>query len=130
MKHRCIAAHTRKQEQNLFAIIQGGLDVSEGGLRDQCLREMIARDTPGYAIGGLAGGEDKESFWRVVAHCTAALPAHKPRYLMGVGIRWICWCVCVWGLICLTACFQREQPGGNYVVVVVLLIFCCYCCGV
>lgn len=23
---------------------------------------------PGYAIGGLAGGEDKTSFWRVVAH--------------------------------------------------------------
>lgn len=35
-----------------------------------------------YAIGGLAGGEDKDSFWRVVAQCTAALPEHKPRYVM------------------------------------------------
>ena len=33
----------------------------------KCLAEMIARDTPGYAIGGLAGGESKEAFWKVVA---------------------------------------------------------------
>ncbi|KAE8819042.1 Queuine tRNA-ribosyltransferase [Hordeum vulgare] len=30
-------------------------------------------------------GEDKDSFWRVVAHCTAGLPEDKPRYIMGVG---------------------------------------------
>lgn len=65
---RCIAAHRRPREQNLFAIIQGGLDVSPGGLRDQCLEAMVARNTPGYAIGGLAGGESKDHFWRVVAH--------------------------------------------------------------
>ncbi|CAI7772525.1 unnamed protein product [Closterium sp. NIES-53] len=53
--------------------------------RDICLKGLIDRDLPGYAIGGLAGGEDKESFWRVVAQCTAALPANKPRYVMGVG---------------------------------------------
>jgi len=35
-----------------------------------------------YAIGGLSGGEDKNSFWRVVAQCTAALPENKPRYVM------------------------------------------------
>lgn len=35
-----------------------------------------------YAIGGLAGGESKDSFWRVVAQCTAALPEDKPRYVM------------------------------------------------
>ena len=57
---RCIKAHSRPTEQNLFAIIQGGLDVSEGGLRDICLDAMIARNTPGYAVGGLAGGESKE----------------------------------------------------------------------
>eukprot|EP01041_Mallomonas_annulata_P003614 gene3614-7194_t len=82
---RCIVAHNRPKEQNLFAIIQGGLDTSPGGLRDQCLDAMIERNTPGYAIGGLAGGEDKEQFWRVVAQCTAKLPDDKPRYLMGVG---------------------------------------------
>jgi len=81
---RCIAAHARPTEQNLFAIVQGGLDVR---LRDICLKGLIQRDAslPGYAIGGLAGGEDKSSFWRVVSQCTAALPANKPRYVMGVG---------------------------------------------
>ena len=82
---RCIAAHSRPDAQNLFPIIQGGLDVSPGGMREWCITEMVKRDAPGYAIGGLAGGEDKESFWRVVAHNCARLPPHKPRYLMGVG---------------------------------------------
>jgi len=82
---RCIAAHTRKSEQNLFGIIQGGLDVSPGGMREYCIQEMVKRDLPGYAIGGLAGGEDKDRFWRVVAHNAQRLPAGKPRYLMGVG---------------------------------------------
>ncbi len=42
---------------------------------------MMARDKdlPGYAIGGLAGGEEKKDFWPVVAKCTATLPEDKPR---------------------------------------------------
>ena len=40
---------------------------------------------PGYAIGGLAGGEEKSAFVKVVSQCTAALPENKPRYVMGVG---------------------------------------------
>jgi tRNA-guanine family transglycosylase len=40
---------------------------------------------PGMAVGGLAGGESKDDFVRVVSHCTARLPDHKPRYVMGVG---------------------------------------------
>ena len=31
-----------------------------------CAEEMVKRDTPGYAIGGLAGGEDKADFCRTV----------------------------------------------------------------
>ncbi|WJX59903.1 tRNA-guanosine(34) preQ1 transglycosylase [Trifolium repens] len=79
---RCIAAHKRPHDQNLFGIVQGGLDPE---LRDTCVKGMVQRDLPGYAIGGLSGGEDKNSFWRVVAQCTAALPEDKPRYVMGVG---------------------------------------------
>jgi queuine tRNA-ribosyltransferase len=79
---RCIDAHQRPKEQNLFGIVQGGLDPI---LRDICVKGLVERDLPGYAIGGLAGGEDKDSFWRVVAQCTAALPEDKPRYVMGVG---------------------------------------------
>ena len=84
---RCIAAHARPREQSLFGIVQGGLVVAPGGLRDACLAGLLARDAslPGYAIGGRAGGEEKDAFWRVVDRCCRALPAHKPRYLMGVG---------------------------------------------
>nr|CAG8452844.1 8728_t:CDS:2 [Entrophospora candida] len=79
---RCIKAHKKPDEQNLFAIIQGGLDVD---LRKTCLQEMIKRDTPGYAIGGLSGGEEKDIFWKMVTLCTNSLPENKPIYCMGVG---------------------------------------------
>ncbi|CAN0023458.1 unnamed protein product [Bubo scandiacus] len=79
---RCIAANRRPETQRLFAIIQGGLDPA---LRTQCLEEMTRRDVPGFAIGGLSGGEDKDSFWRMVKLSTDRLPQDKPRYLMGVG---------------------------------------------
>ena len=46
---------------------------------------MSARDLNGYAIGGLAGGEDKDDFWRTVKVCTDLLPDDKPRYVMGIG---------------------------------------------
>ena len=84
---RCFSAHTKPSSQNLFAIVQGGLDTSIGGLREQCLAGFMVRDDkiPGYAIGGLAGGESKDHFWKVVDQCCKALPDDKPRYLMGVG---------------------------------------------
>lgn len=47
--------------------------------------EMTKRDVPGFAIGGLSGGESKGEFWRMVALSTSRLPKDKPRYLMGVG---------------------------------------------
>ena len=79
---RCIASHARPSHQNLFGIVQGGLDLD---LRAECCEELVKRDLPGYAIGGLSGGEAKDEFWRVVFHCTQRLPANKPRYCMGVG---------------------------------------------
>jgi tRNA-guanine transglycosylase len=79
---RCIAAHKNPTTQNLFCIIQGGLDVE---MRRECCKEMIARDTPGIAIGGLSGGEAKVDFCRVVVTCTELLPELKPRYVMGIG---------------------------------------------
>jgi hypothetical protein len=58
---RCITQHEssgKADTQNLFAIVQGGLDPQ---LRDKCLEEMISRKdrVAGYAIGGLSGGEEK-----------------------------------------------------------------------
>ncbi|XP_065715334.2 queuine tRNA-ribosyltransferase catalytic subunit 1 isoform X1 [Patagioenas fasciata] len=79
---RCLAAHPAPQRQLLFAIVQGGLDPA---LRTRCLQAMTARPVPGFAIGGLSGGEEKAQFWRMVKLSTDLLPPDKPRYLMGVG---------------------------------------------
>ncbi|XP_077326395.1 queuine tRNA-ribosyltransferase catalytic subunit 1 isoform X1 [Lithobates pipiens] len=79
---RCLAANKRPEKQNLFAIIQGGLDAQ---LRKKCLEEMTKRNVPGFAIGGLSGGEEKDHFWKMVTLSTDHLPRDKPRYLMGVG---------------------------------------------
>ncbi|KAH7070997.1 tRNA-guanine(15) transglycosylase-like protein, partial [Paraphoma chrysanthemicola] len=79
---RCIQAHKYPERQNLFCIIQGGLDLD---LRRDCTAKMVARDTPGIAIGGLSGGEAKDAYCRVVDTCTGLLPEKKPRYVMGVG---------------------------------------------
>lgn len=46
---------------------------------------MVARGTPGIAIGGLSGGEAKADYCRVVDTCTGVLPENKPRYVMGIG---------------------------------------------
>ena len=53
---RNIAAHSKQEVQNLFPIIQGGLDKQ---LRERCIKELVERDANGYAIGGLSGGEEK-----------------------------------------------------------------------
>ena len=82
---RCRKAHeqnNRHHLQNLFPIIQGGLNVD---YRRISVREIVARDPPGIAIGGLSGGEEKLSFIEMVAISTENLPPNKPRYLMGVG---------------------------------------------
>ena len=62
---RCIAAHQKPDRQNLFCIIQGGLDLD---LRRECCAEMVKRQTPGIAIGGLSGGEAKDSYCKVFVH--------------------------------------------------------------
>ncbi|KAK9235687.1 tRNA-guanine(15) transglycosylase-like protein [Lipomyces kononenkoae] len=79
---RCITANKNPDRQNLFAIIQGGLDLD---LRRTCCIEMSKRNTPGIAVGGLSGGEAKEQFCEVVNFCTDLLPRNKPIYVMGVG---------------------------------------------
>jgi len=84
---RCIVQHqkaSKQDTQNLFAIVQGGLDPK---LRDRCLDAMIERrdGVAGYAIGGLSGGEEKDVFWRMIKQCADKLPEERPRYSMGIG---------------------------------------------
>ena len=66
----------------LFGIVQGGMFEH---LREESLARLVELDLPGYAIGGVSVGEPKEDMLRITAHTPHRLPAHKPRYLMGVG---------------------------------------------
>jgi queuine tRNA-ribosyltransferase len=78
---RCVRAQTRR-DQALFGIVQGGVFPD---LREESARFLTALDLPGYAIGGLAVGETKEQMHATLEVVEPLLPAHKPRYLMGVG---------------------------------------------
>jgi queuine tRNA-ribosyltransferase len=80
---RCKAEFARLQNPNaLFGIVQGGMFES---LREASLEALVSMDFPGYAVGGVSVGEPKEDMRRIMAHTPHRLPAHKPRYLMGVG---------------------------------------------
>ena len=79
---RCLAAH-RRDDQALFGIVQGSTFPE---LREQCARELVAMDCPGYAIGGVSVGEGHELLCQVTEHAAPLLPDEKPRYLMGVGL--------------------------------------------
>jgi queuine tRNA-ribosyltransferase len=80
---RCQAEFARLQNPNaLFGIVQGGMFEH---LRQESLDALVALDFPGYAVGGVSVGEPKEDMLRIMAHTPHRLPAHKPRYLMGVG---------------------------------------------
>lgn len=78
---RCRVAHSRP-DQALFGIVQGGIFPD---LRLQSAAFLTGLDFPGYAVGGLAVGETKEQMYATLDETCPALPAHKPRYLMGVG---------------------------------------------
>jgi queuine tRNA-ribosyltransferase len=66
----------------LFGIVQGSVF---GDLRQRAAAELAALDFDGYAIGGVSVGEPAALRREVVETTAAALPAGRPRYLMGVG---------------------------------------------
>ena len=66
----------------LFGIVQGGDDLT---LRQQSAIKLNDIGFDGYAIGGLAVGEPQDVMLKVVEETVPALPADRPRYLMGVG---------------------------------------------
>ena len=68
--------------QALFGIVQGGTFPE---LRDESARAISAIPFHGYAVGGLAVGENKEDMYRFTGQVAEVLPEDKPRYLMGVG---------------------------------------------
>jgi queuine tRNA-ribosyltransferase len=66
----------------LFGIVQGN---RYRDLREVCASEIMDIGFPGYAIGGLSVGEEKETMYNILGLMSDILPPEKPRYLMGVG---------------------------------------------
>ncbi len=69
-------------EQNIFAIVQGGVDRE---FREISAKELTKMDFDGFAIGGLSVGEESKEMYDTVEFTAKFLPKEKPRYLMGVG---------------------------------------------
>jgi queuine tRNA-ribosyltransferase len=78
---RAREAHTRL-DQSLFGIVQGGVSTS---MRIESAQRTVALDFDGYGIGGLSVGESRDEMLPAIEAAVSELPAHRPRYLMGVG---------------------------------------------
>jgi len=68
--------------QALFGIVQGS---TYSDLRRTSAQQITSLPFDGYAAGGLAVGEPKQAMLEMAALSASMLPAHHPRYLMGVG---------------------------------------------
>jgi queuine tRNA-ribosyltransferase len=75
-------AASRPAGQLLFGIAQGASDAE---LRRRSIAELRALDFDGYALGGLAIGEDRDLMFETTAWAAELLPEEKPRYFMGIG---------------------------------------------
>jgi queuine tRNA-ribosyltransferase len=78
---RCKDAAVR-QDQAMFAIVQGGLNPN---VRVRCAEQLIEVGFDGYAVGGLSVGEPPPEMYRILDIVCPVLPTDQPRYLMGVG---------------------------------------------
>ncbi|MBQ8370572.1 MAG: tRNA guanosine(34) transglycosylase Tgt [Clostridia bacterium] len=68
--------------QFLFGINQGS---TYADLRIRHMEQIREIPCEGYAIGGLAVGEETEEMYRIIEAVEPYMPTDKPRYLMGVG---------------------------------------------
>ncbi len=73
---------TINKNQMLFGINQGG---TYEDLRISHMQTIAEYDLDGYAIGGLAVGEETSEMYRIIDAVEPFMPKNKPRYLMGVG---------------------------------------------
>lgn len=73
---------TINKKQMLFGINQGS---TYEDLRIEHMKQIAELDLDGYAIGGLAVGEETEEMYRIIDIVEPHMPVNKPRYLMGVG---------------------------------------------
>jgi len=73
---------TVNPNQMIFGINQGG---TYDDLRIENMKEITKIKCDGYAIGGLAVGEETEIMYHIIETVEPYMPKDKPRYLMGVG---------------------------------------------
>ena len=73
---------TINRKQMLFGINQGG---TYEDLRIENMIETAKIPCDGYAIGGLAVGEEADVMYHIIDTVEPYMPVDKPRYLMGVG---------------------------------------------
>jgi len=71
-----------RARRGCFGIVQGG---SFADLRVRSAQALQEIGFEGYAVGGLAVGEPQNVMFETLEATVPHLPAHKPRYLMGVG---------------------------------------------
>ena len=57
-------------------------------MREASAKTVCGYDLPGYAIGGVAVGEERTAVEKITAFTAPFLPENKPRYLMGIGTPW------------------------------------------
>ena len=72
-----------RNHQALFPIVQGGIHAHLRREAAKAISEM--HDWPGFGIGGLSVGEEKDAMYEMIDVVDEALPKTHPRYLMGVG---------------------------------------------
>src|SRR5438477_10219982 len=72
----------RAPGQLVFSIVQGGAD---SALREECAKTLVALGFDGYAIGGVSVGEPEPEIFKAIEVTEPFLPAHLPRYAMGLG---------------------------------------------
>ena len=73
---------TVNKHQLLFGINQGG---TYDDLRIRNMEAIKEVECDGYAIGGLAVGEEADVMYHIIETVEPHMPVDKPRYLMGVG---------------------------------------------
>ena len=79
---RCKNEFNDEKNKFLFGIIQGGLFED---LRLESLENLKKQNFDGFAMGGLAVGEDQNEMFKILDKVVKLMPSNKPRYLMGVG---------------------------------------------
>ncbi|HKN57445.1 MAG TPA: tRNA guanosine(34) transglycosylase Tgt [Gemmatimonadaceae bacterium] len=76
-------ADNPRNHQALFPIVQGGIHAHLRREAAEAIRSM--HSWPGFGVGGLSVGEEKDAMYEMIEVVDDALPRTHPRYLMGVG---------------------------------------------